>query len=419
MINNSICSAFIVTRLGQLRNVHTLIEQKALEHNVLVIMYTKRDKALLSNLKKAYREDLFEDVLYLKLPDYPLHLTPKKGEAMYSSMEEVLGRLHDEFTVTELYVCNIDNYYVYLERIIADRGYSIAVNLLEEGLTTYKITSGESLRKTENPPNVNDLKKAWRNFKKACRNFVRDTGMLVLQCLGFVVRRPLARYAYNLWLKFFLDKKRRFGMIRHFDRAYVCFPEMVKSNDAVRFGAVEKLDFKFSRVEDEDLREALDGYSTLFINQKYVNYTSHFRILFHIFHEIGIRKVAVKLHPREDADAVAREIRNAQEEYEDIDVKILSSTGQIPVEDLVYSYDIRKVIGLTTSALIYLHSGLENVEVISIAQRYRELCGDSDSGVSSRELVQFDDEYRFFRRFEGITQFVPDADPGNVIEEPA
>ena len=414
MINNSICSAFIVTRLGQLRNVHTLIGQKSLAHNVLIIMYSKRDKALLSNLEHAYREDLFEDVLYLKLPDYPLHLTPKKGEAMYSAMEEVLGRLHDEFSVKELYVCNIDNYYVYLERIIADRGYPIAINLLEEGLTTYKITSGETLQKTENPPNINDLKKAWRNFKKACRNFVRDTVMLVLQCLGFAVRRPLARYAYNLWLRFFLNKKHRFGVIRHFDRAYVCFPEMVRCNDAVRFGSVEKLDFKFTRVGDGNLRAALDGYSTLFINQKYVNYTSHFRILFQIFEEMGIDKVAIKLHPREDADAVEQEIRDVQTEYRDMDVKILSSTGQIPVEDLVYSFEIKRVIGLTTSALIYLHSGLETTEVISIAERYRTLCGNSDSGVSSGELAQFDDEYRFFKRFEGITQFEPEKAQENA-----
>ena len=406
--NNS-CNAFIVTRLGQLRNVHALIEQESLEHNVLVIMYVKHDTALFSNLKAAYREEMFDDVLYLELPNSPLRLTKKRSEAIYAGMEDILKTVHDEYSAKELYLCNIDNYYVYLERIIADHGYSMAINLFEEGLTTYKITSGESLKKKENPPNKNDIKKAWIDCKKALKKFILNAAVLLLHCAGFLVRKPLVTCARNLWSRLTVDKRRRYGIIRDFNKAYVCFPEMVNGTDALHFASVEKLNFKFNRVEDEDLKTAAAGYSTLFVNQKYINYESHFRILFQIFDEMGIDKVLIKLHPKEKEDQVAERICKMQTEYTDIDVKILSSTGSIPVEDIIYSLGIQRVIGLTSSALIYLQSGLDAVEVISIAERYRTLCAGDDL-VASRELILFDDEYRFFKRFENITQFVPDSD---------
>ena len=408
-------NAFFVTRLGQVRNVHTLIEQESLEHNVLVIMFTSGDQSLRSNIRSACREELFEDILYLKLPRFPLRQSRKKNEKIYTRMENVLESLNDTFSVRELYVCNIDNYYVYLERIIADRGYPMVINLFEEGLTTYKITSGESLERAENAPNRNDVRKAWNEFRKALKKFILDTAVLVLQCLAFVVRKPLLTYAHNLWIRLTVEKNHRYGVIHDFNKVYVCFPEMVNSK-ALHFASAEKLRFKFNQIEDEALKEEIAGFSVIFVNQKYVNYTSHFRILFQIFDEMGIDRVMIKLHPKEDSEFVEEKIRENQAGYENIEVKILSSIGQIPVEDLVYSCGIRKVIGLTTSALIYLRDCPQPVEVISIADRYRQLCAGEDSGVASRELVQFDDEYRFFRRFENIPQFEPGDHPADTGE---
>ena len=414
--NNS-WSAFVITRLGQLRNVHSLIEQESLKHNVLVIMFTPRDTFLLSNLRNACRKELFDDVLYLKLPKFPLRLNRKKSEAIYAGMEEILKELYGGFSINELYLCNIDSYYVYFERIIKERGYSIAINLLEEGLTTYKITSGQSLDKKEDPPNKNDVKKAWNGFKKALRKFIVSSGILVLQCISFVIRKPLVSYAHNLWIRLSVDKTRRFGIISDLNKVYVCFPEMVKDTGAINFASVQKLQIKFNKAEDETAAEEVKGYPAIFVNQKYVNYASHFRIVFQIFDEMGIDKVLIKLHPKEDEQVVRENILKAQAEHENIDVKILSSAGQIPVEDLVYTYGIKKVIALTSSALIYLNTALEGTQVISIAERYRQLCG-SDAGVASRELVQFDDEYRFFKRFEDIPQFVPESGPEEAAGRP-
>ena len=401
-------NAFIITRLGQLRNVHTLIEQNSLKHNVLVIMFTPRDKTLLLNLQSACREELFDDVLYLKLPKFPLRLNRKKSEAIYTGMEEILKGLSGEFSVNELYLCNIDNYYVYFERIIKERGYPIAINLLEEGLTTYKITSGQSLEKKENPPNKNDVKKAWNGFKRALRKFIVSSGILVLQCISFVIRKPLVSYAHKIWIRLTVDKERRFGIISDFNKVYVCFPEMVKDTGAINYASVQKLQIKFNKAEDETVEAEVKGYPAIFVNQKYVNYASHFRIVFQIFDEMGIDKVLIKLHPKENTQIVEENIMKMQAQYTNIDVKILSGAGQIPAEDLVYSYGIKKTIGLTSSALIYLNAALKGTQVISIADRYRQLCG-SDTDVSSRELVQFDDEYRFFKRFEGIPQFDPEC----------
>ena len=91
-------------------------------------------------------------------------------------------------------------------------------------------------------------------------------------------------------------------------------------------------------------------------------------------------------------------------QYPEINVKVLGDIGQIPVEDLVKAAGLKQVIGLTSSSLIYLQEYLPEVKNISVAERYRFLCEEQEH-VPMRELAQFDDEYRFFDRFEGIQQF--------------
>ena len=376
----------------------------------MVMMFSPKDRSLLLNMQNLCHKEWFDEILYLELPPKPVMLTQGKGRQIYRSMETVLTRLKCDFSINNLFLCNINNYYVYFERINEEQGLKLSLNLLEEGLTTYKITSSEAFDVPEKMVNYKDVRKAGtqlllrlKQLGNSLTKFVLSVGVLLLQLLSLAFRKNLVDMAVKLFVWLTVGKKYKYGFIHGLDKACLCFPEMAKASP-LNIRRVEKLDFRFSRVEDETVLNQLAGYSNIFINQKYVSYEIHFRVLFTIFREIGLKDILIKLHPKEELTEVLREIEPVRRGFPDINVRVLGDIGQIPVEDLIYSSDLKKVVGLTSSALIYLNEYLEKTEITSIAERYKELC-ETKNGVPARELSQFNDEYRFFTRFSGISQY--------------
>lgn len=406
-------NAFVVTRVGQIRNVHNFIRQFGSRNNLLVMMYTPKDSVLLMNMQNACRTELFEDIIYLKLPQKPVRLTRSKGARMYGDIEEVMLRMKERYGVTQLFLCNINNYYIYFQRINETRGLDMKLNLLEEGLTTYKITSEEGFEISERHVNISDVKKSGRLLFRSVKRTVKDlfrifvnSGIVLIQGLSFICGMNLTDRFVRKFTELTVPEKYRYDYIREVDGAYLCFPEMA-GGAALDIKHIEKLEFQFSHIENREAIKQLEGFSNLFINQKYVNYESHFNIMFRIFREMGLDNVLIKLHPKEKMIDVVRKIEPLKEEYPEIRVRIIGDMGQVPVEDLVKEVHLQRVIGLTSSALIYLDRYIPGTEVISTAMRYRKLC-ETEEQVPLRELAQFDDEYRFFRSFEGIPQFEPE-----------
>lgn len=403
-------AAFVVTRVGQIRNVQNYIRQFHPHHNVLIMMFTPDDSSLLINMQNACQADLFTEILYLKLPKKPVRLTRSKAKCIYEDMKMVLKRLKKVYDIRELFLCNINNYYVYFERINEAERLNIRLNLLEEGLTTYKIVSENAFDRLERKVNFNDVKKSAKFVMKSIKTFLKSFGKIFvnlgifgLQILSLICRKNLVDRCMRLVTAITVNKKYRYDYIRKVEQAYLCFPDMARESE-LKIGEIRRLPFLFSELRDPTVLGQLEGYSNLFINQKYVNYNSHFRVMFQIFREMGLENVLIKLHPKEKLSDMTEVLEALKNQYPEINVKVLGDIGQIPVEDLVKAAGLKQVIGLTSSSLIYLQEYLPEVKNISVAERYRFLCEEQEH-VPMRELAQFDDEYRFFDRFEGIQQF--------------
>jgi len=61
-------NVFVVSRLGQIRNVQNFIVQYGLTKNILIIQYSIKDGAILKNIIEMCDRSLYLDVIYLKLP---------------------------------------------------------------------------------------------------------------------------------------------------------------------------------------------------------------------------------------------------------------------------------------------------------------------------------------------------------------
>lgn len=71
-------NVFVVSRLGQLRNVQNFIKQFDAKENILIIQYSVADGPILKNMIEICERNLYVEVIYLKLPKQPLHVRKKK-----------------------------------------------------------------------------------------------------------------------------------------------------------------------------------------------------------------------------------------------------------------------------------------------------------------------------------------------------
>lgn len=61
-------NVFVVSRLGQIRNVQNFINQFGLQKNILVVQYSIKDSPILKNIIEMCDRSLYIEIVYLKLP---------------------------------------------------------------------------------------------------------------------------------------------------------------------------------------------------------------------------------------------------------------------------------------------------------------------------------------------------------------
>lgn len=406
-------NVFVVSRLGQLRNVQNFIKQFDAKENILIIQYSVADGPILKNMIEICERNLYVEVIYLKLPKQPLHVRKKKNIKMYNSIQQTLNYiLEEKYEFNNLFLCNADKWYSYYEKVKKDEGLSFKINLLEEGLTTYIVSADPEYQADPTIPiSIKDIKKSFKDIKKPIKKLFNSIKTLIvkiivlfLNLISIVFRTNLTKKIKDFILSKTMDDKYKFSYIKHFDEAFVCFPEKLMQNN-FSIDKVEKLNFKFNDISKNKYVEQLDTNYTLFINQKYINYRQHFEILFKIFTEMNLKDVYIKLHPKEDKNVVTKNINACLEEYPNLNVKIIHNLDSTPIEDIIYNCKFKKIVGLTSSALLYCNELIKDIDIISVAEEYRRMCLDEENNVNKRELKLFEKEYRNFLKISNVKQF--------------
>lgn len=405
-------NVFVVSRLGQLRNVQSFIKQFNAKENVLIIQYSEADGAIYRNMIEICDTNLYTEVIYLKLPKQPLRVTKKKNISMYNSINDVLNYINNKYPFNNLFLCNADKWYSYYEKVKREENLSYNINLLEEGLTTY-IVSADPDYQTDPiiPINRQDLKKSCKEVIDCLKQLVHVTKNLIvksivlfLNIISIIFRTNLTKRVKDFVLNKTLEEKYKFSYITHFNEAFVCFPDKLVQNNFT-IDKIKKLNFEFNEISKNKEIKKLDNDYCLFINQKYINYDKHFNIIFGILNEMGHKNVYIKLHPKENKTLIRKKLDEYLKDFPDLNVKIITNMDSVPVEDLIYSHKFKQIIGIISSALLYCDEFIKDTNVVSIADEYRKRCLNPENGVNRREMKLFEKEYRNFVKVSKVRQY--------------
>lgn len=393
---------FVVSRLGQVRNVQTFIRDFGATENNLAVLHTDANPVLSANIDTNVRKDLFDDIVFVRQPERPLAQGPKKNRVIYKQIEDLLVRMADK-GVKHLYLCNVDNYYSFFERVIRDRRLPMSLGLLEEGLGTYHIAGKREYVK-ESQPGWPDVKQSALNFARAGYSVLRTFAILVGSFLSWVFRTDVFRVWGDVTTRLFVEERLRYGRITHFDTAHVYFPEKIHT-DAVAIDRIEKLDFYLEPTAPPEALAAIPDDSIVFVSQKYVQPLQYFQIVFKILDEMGLRTVYFKFHPREDLSKLMTAWDAALANYPDLHLLYPDAIQSIPVEELMMAGKAKQVIGLTSTSLMYADAFFPGVDVVSIGSRFRQLAESGEFTVAKRDLAEFNRDLEVFLEVSGVRQF--------------
>lgn len=386
---------FVVTRLGQLRNVHGLIKQLDLKENVLLIFYTEDNMDNLDSLRKNIYKNDFKKTIYLKLPYRPLSTTLSKCKKIYEDLQRTFTQIMKDREGGNLFLANIDNFYKYFERIAEQK--KLKLILFEEGLTTYRVFDPTLSREFTRRDVYSSLK---RVLKYAKKTFVAIV-MSILYFLSWLTKRNIFDYIKSIRI----PKKYRYGHIDHFDEAYVCFPNKLRAMGGEgRIGKIKKLDFFVDSSDIQKLTKDFPENSVLLINQRYIPYDIHFNIIFDILERQGEKNVIIKFHPKEEQKMYAVHLEEAIKKHPKLKVKSLYGYDHVPVENLIPSGKFKRVYSITSSSLLYIKLIDPKMEVISIGKSYKELCLSSKYNVDAGFMNLFNRDYDAFDKLFDLKQ---------------
>jgi hypothetical protein len=386
---------FVITRLGQLRNVQGYINQFKTKRNLLILLYTPDAFELVENIDRNIDSSLFREIIHFELPLRPLGVNKKKCKNLYENLTETLYKLNKRYNIKKFFLCNTDNFYIYFEKVATKIHADII--LLEEGLTTYRMFAKDRGKVFT----FRNVKSAFKIVLRNFRKFFVSLIALLLKFFSWILKIDI----FNFIKHKRIPRDYRYGNIEHFKEAYVCFPEKMKSlTTKNQIGKIKKLHFFTNKNLNENVLSNLENNMTLFVNQRYVPYDLHFNIVFEIFEKANIKKFFIKFHPKESKKIYWSHLKKAIQNYPQLDIRILRGFDHIPAEDLMITGKIKKIVGITTSTLIYSKLIDPNIKVLSIADSYKELCLSTKYNVDARKMNLFLRDYKAFKEIFDVKQ---------------
>lgn len=375
---SSFDNLFVVTHLGQLKQMEALIASRDITNNCLVVLYTQKNLIVPQMVHDQYSLN-FDQAIFLEIPfgANKVHLTKLRN------LKRKYQKLIDIFQPKSLYLNSFEGHYALLTSIVKQQG--IETILVEEGTATYKLNLKKMVvNKPKDTIDYDFIKSKFmatvgqtQIFKKLVkmRKYNKD---LYRQSKKFVkevaidekVQRQLIKLSGDSHLKSSLEP------FKAFDKAYASFPNLIKEG----FGINNVDYFLVHEVANEranqEALDVIDKYNItkndiLFVSQRYhLNSEQYAKAVAAILTRIAEsnQRVFIKLHPKED-----KKTYDSFKYLEFVSNKkfIVIEESQFLIESVVKVSKIRQLIGLTSTTLVYGPLVSANTRSISIAA---ELC---------------------------------------------
>lgn len=397
---------FVVSRLGQIRNVQTFIRQYGATRNHLAVLGTSANPGLTRTILRNTDDGLFDEVVTIVQPDRPVSPGRRKNRAVFEQVDELVTGMAAR-GVENVFLCNVDNYYSFFQRIAEHAEPRLTLNLLEEGLGTYA-NAGARAYTEDTTASWSDVAYRARAAGRACGQAARAAGLLAATLLSWVFRADPRAVKRALVSAVLVEPRYRYGTVTHFDNAYVCFPDRIRS-DRIRIDHVHGLEFEVRAVAPESALAAIEDGAALFVSQKYVDAGPYLEILFRIFSEMGLRTVYFKFHPREQRAAFARQWDEIAARYPGLRVLAPEEIQPVPVEELMAAGKVGTLVGLTSTALMYGAAFFPSIDPVSIGERFSALARSGEYGIPRGALSEFRRDLEVFEDVSGVRQFATDS----------
>lgn len=386
---------FVLTHLGQLKQMEALIKSKNIVNNCLVVLYTSKNLIVPKTVHDQYSE-LFDKAIFLEIPfginkiDFP----------KLRNLEKKYQKLINLSDPKALYLNSFEGHYAVLTSIAKNK--NISTILVEEGTATYKLNL-----KTM----VQDEADSALDYKFIRSKFMSTIGQT--QIFKRIVKiQKYNKDFYKQSKKFFVEvaKDERFQKqlievagnqhlkasllpFKDFDKAYASFPNLIKEG----FGVKEVDYFLIHEIVDDksidEAKEIIDQYGitsndVLYVSQRYhLDPEQYARAVTSILTRIikDDQRVFIKLHPKED-----EKIYDAFKYLEFVSNKkfVVIEESQFLIESVIRVSKISHLIGLTSTTLVYGPLVSPTTKSISIAQELIEMLPNTLKNNKSIEIIK-------------------------------
>lgn len=358
---SNVNNLFVISNLGQLKHVTGLIKRKDIANCFLLVVYTESNLAMPQAIHDNFDASVFNNVLFLKLPNNPNSISFRNIKNMDFSYRQIIQNIKP----SNLYLNSFQFHYAILANIAKEIGSKII--LVEEGLGTYRLghdeyyqkpgsvnfnlikrLSKETLSKTEVFKKVYKKYKLTKEFAVESKRFVRKfyfSPELQSKLIDFYPNS-----SFNNFYKPFVD----------FDESYTSFPSLAKkkfnikkSNYYFSFDepTINESEFALSIIKKYNIRS--EDY--LYLSQKFsINRDEYLFIVKNILLEIlegNGATVFVKLHPKQEHELVLEGFLEIEKETGGR-IKVIEESGFL-IEEVIKLSKVQGVIGITSSALVY------------------------------------------------------------------
>jgi len=151
--------------------------------------------------------------------------------------------------------------------------------------------------------------------------------------------------------------------------------------------------------------DGIEGGLVVFVSQKYVTNADYFDLVLRILSEMEVERVLFKFHPRQSKATCQKEWDQATRRYPGVKFVEANDVQAVPVEELMMAGKVKRLIGLTSTALMYAQAFFPEVEVVSIGSRFKELAVSDDYRVSKGVLSEFSRDLDVFMDVSGVDQY--------------
>ncbi len=364
---------FLISQFGQLIHHQALIQRDDLKKNKLAILYTLANTEVPKKIEFEASKELFDEIVFLELPLKPNSLNMENIDYMTEMYKDSLRG------VTDLYMSSFESHYNVCHKIAQNMG--IKTHLIEEGLATYKYSYTEF--KSSKPKKKDSLIKAMNDsgfssnkyypVAKAFYTYIRDIYRLPKQILKAIEYNKNSEYNTYKKIEKLSDERIAFiNYARDFDSINVAYPNAIKG--VFNTGKVNVLNTYATYQANVDMDSLVAKYNIsyndmLYLSQMYPIPSEAYAeaVLNVIQNQLlhGEGKCFIKFHPRDKLDFI--ESIKAHVERLGLSKRVvIIHESDFPIEALIKACQFNKILGISTTALVYANQLSPSTECISV-----------------------------------------------------